>query len=222
MTIENVSTYETLLNNCLCPYKSEAKYCLSRKWSIETNFCDGLSRVSESLTEFIQDKIPKRYDLLVVEINNPSIANDIVLLAKFLNALLLGLRERDVLASSPLIKNIETLSWDFVFNDTKFFLPVFAPLYHQRHARQSFVKDTIFIQFQHDLAFSWRGISKNSPNREEISEDVRSVFEKGGRPYDHKLIDGTPKAIRYIKPKRLGEEPVLWWKSEKYESENLL
>ena len=208
--------FKKLIDNTYCPFAKDAKIMYSSDWDSKIDFKKNITRILPQFACFVTKGIPDGYELFITEIRQKSIIKQIKNFAGFLNKLLHEIYLSDTRAVKYFTDGIETMEWDFTFNDVRFFIPTFAPFYKRTHPRYSFNPDAAFIMFQPDCTFDKYNISSKNPDRSEITEKIRDLFLENNVTYNLRYVRGSIKAVRYIKPVNLEGPPVKWWLKKQY------
>lgn len=215
---ESVETVEErflpLVAGTACPYARHANIAYAPEWDERLTVIENTARFLPALHRFTEHCRQHRMDMYVVEVRGSRCVEDIKLLVCLLNALLHTIRRLDSTTDEPLTQGIETMSWDFIYNGVRFFVPTFAPFYKPNHPRYSYQPGSVFILFQPDTSFDRHKITSKNPKRGDITRRIKEGFEARGFSYDVSLVAGSPKALRYIKPINFGQEPIRWWRGE--------
>ena len=143
-----------------------------------------------------------------------SYGRDVKVLGRTLNRILRLLAQNDPTGYGCFSDDILAENWQFSFNRTRFFVTTFAPFYGPAHSRYSGSRSAAFIYFQPEYSFDHHGIFDGNPNRDHVKDSIRDLFREAGIPYDVELIKQPIEALKYIKPLRIGDCPVEWWKCE--------
>ena len=204
--------FEKLLRRTYCPYASLAKISFGPSWRSDENTRENLKRCIDHFDEFTQRIELDKIDMFVLEVRDQNHLQNINAFSTFLHTLLERLHNADPTRTGALIEGITSPEWDFKYKRLKFFVLTFAPFYDKYHGRYSHCEDTGFITFQPDQSFDRFGINRKSPNRLKVSEAVRDAFEEGGIRYHFSLVTRAVKALRYIQPLEVAQDPVEWWK----------
>ena len=204
--------FEKLLRRTYCPYASLAKISFGPSWRSDENTRENLNRYIEHFDEFVQRIELEAIDMFVLEVRDQNHIQNINTFSAFLHTLLERLHNADPIRTGALIEGITSPEWDFKYKGVKFFILTFAPFYDKYHGRYSHCEDTGFVTFQPDQSFDRFGINRKSPNRLKVSEAVRDAFEERGIQYHFSLVTRAVKALRYIQPLEVAQDPVEWWK----------
>ena len=206
------SNFQKLFINTLCPFAKDAQFWLSPVWIKGSPFKENCSKITDSFQTFIAEGISQGFDAFIVEIVEENSIYSLSSWSNFLFHFLEAVHKSDRHSQRFFTDNIENMSWDFTYEGHRFFIPTFAPFYRSNHSRYSHAEHSAFIMFQPDSAFDKVGINSRTANRKELSEKVQSVFRQKGIDYDIKLVRGSLKAHRFIKPLEVGDLPIEWWK----------
>jgi len=111
------------------------------------------------------------------------------------------------------LEDIETPHWQLTVGGVRFFTIVFSPVYDESHPRHSPDPNKVQLFLQPESSFS-RHIKSDdgSPQNLAMKQGVRRAFALSGRPYDPELAASALEAEKYIKPEKIGQVPVRWWK----------
>jgi hypothetical protein len=208
--------FAKLISNTACPFAKGAQVFYAPSWDINAGMEQNLAAVVSSFIKFFESEKVTMYDLFVCEVREKVIVSSIVNIAGYLNKLLNEIHKTDHLAVTNISEGIEKMDWDFYYLNTPFFVAVFGPMYQKNHPRFSFSNDTAFVMFQPDSTFDRYNINSQSESRSTITSRVMTLFETQGFDYNVKLVSGSPKAIRFLKPIDLNDQPIEWWKSTIY------
>jgi hypothetical protein len=122
------------------------------------------------------------------------------------------LSANDPLGVGCMQKTVEDSTWWFSFEGEKLFILTFGPCYPITNSRYGFQADHTYLVFQPIHAFSRHlpdgEIQKSRRSREEI----RRRYANAGRPYDLAITLSPYEVHRYVKPIRVGQPPVNWWR----------
>lgn len=207
--------FEVLRQSTYCPFAESANITYGSSWDNRLTIEENVLLQLDHFSEFCLEGDEWQLDMFVLEVTGRELVGNLNNISRTLNSILISLNSYDSDPNSGLLtEGIEDLDWDFQFLGTEFIVPVFAPFYPEKHPRYSGCQESAFITFQPDHSFTRHNITSKNPNRYKISQSIRDRFTEGGSPYDIDLIVGTPKAIRYIKPLSIGDEPIEWWKIE--------
>ena len=216
------SRFQNLLKGTCCPYAQFASISFGPAWQTDQSTRENLTRLLPYFDEFAERAEDQKTDMFVVEVREPGHLKNIEVFSAFLRTLLTTLKEADPLRTGDLADGIDSPEWDFTYRGVRFFVLTFAPFYDERHGRHSHCEDTAFITFQPDQSFDRYGINKKSPKRRKISEAVRDAFEKSGIRYDFCLVTRSIKALRYVQPLGVGQDPIRWWEEQTNNKSSLL
>lgn len=208
--------FKKLILNTYCPFAKDAVIMYASDWNTEIEVKENLERILPQFLRFVKVGIQNGYELFVIEVRQESIIEGIQSFAGFLNKLLHDIHLLDTKAVRYFTEGIETMEWDFTFNKIRFFIPTFAPFYKKSHPRYSFNQDTAFIMFQPDSTFDKHNINSKNPDRDEVTEKIKSLFLENNISYSLKYVKGSFKAIRYLKPINLEDPPIKWWLNDQY------
>lgn len=208
-------SFEELRNRAYCPFAESANAQLGPTWVQDLSIEDNILQHIEPLTLFSLNGREEKKDMYVMSIRDIALVESLEALTYTFRSILYYLNSYDPKKpEGDLFLDIEDLSWNFLFTGVKYFIPVFAPFYRTDHPRCSFNPEVAFLLFQPDFSFDKHNINSKNPNRRIISEQIRNVYMQNGVPYNIDLVVGTPKAIRYIKPENILDEPVRWWEAK--------
>jgi len=212
--IEN--RFRKLVAHSPCPFAKDAKIMYALDWDPGIGFTENIHKTLPRFISFVTNGISDGYELFVMEIRHESIINQIEDFAGFLNKLLHEIHLSDTTSVTYFTEGIESMDWDFTFNSIRFFIPTFAPFYERNHPRYSFNTDTAFIMFQPDSTFNKYSINSKNPDRNELTEKIKTLFLENDFIYSLKYVKGSIKSIRYVKPVNLEGPPVKWWLNKQY------
>jgi FPC/CPF motif-containing protein YcgG len=204
----------SIVSKTYCPYARRADIQFAPEWNKNLIIEENIMRFLPFFDRFVQHEEREELDMFVVEVRDHEKIKSIDNFAKLLHYILYTLNKIDPTHKADLTHGIHSLEWNFTYNGLKFFVPTFAPFYSPTHARYSCSKDSAFIAFQPDHCFDRHGITSKNPRRHKITESIRSKFERGGAGYDIELVSHSIKAVRYIKPLLVGQDPIRWWETD--------
>ena len=208
--------FNKLRTSTACPFAENAKIRYSPDWDKSISLDSNLTNIISAFVDFADTGIKEGVDLFVSEVREKSIIRSTDNLSGYLNKLLYEIHFRDVSAKTNFTEGIEKMEWDYVFNGIRFFIAVFASIYKPNHPRFAFNKDIAFVMFQPDATFDKYNINSQKETRAVITTKVMTLFEKRGFDYNIKLVQGSLKAVRYLKPLNPNGDPIEWWKNTKY------
>jgi hypothetical protein len=205
--------FYNIVSKTYCPYACRSKIRFAPEWDKNLRIEENIKRFLPVFDKFVQDEEPEALDMFVVEVCDHEDVRSIDNFARLLHYILHTLNKVDPTQRANVTDGILSKEWNFTYNGLKFFVPTFAPFYSTTHARYSYSMDSAFIAFQPDHCFDRHGITSKNPHRHKITESIRSKFERGGSGYDIELVSHSIKAIRYIKPLLIGQNPIRWWET---------
>lgn len=204
---------EQLRRSTKCPFARSARLIIGT-----VRFIGGNRHLDRSVLEMIprlvrmtQNGRERYLDGFMLRLPG-SYGRDINGLGHTLNRVLRLLAENDPTGQNCFGGDVLAEDWQFSFNGTRFFVTTFAPFYQQGHSRYSGTKKSVFIYFQPEYSFDNHGIFAGNPNRDHVKDSIRNLFRVARIPYDVDLIEQPIEAVKYVKPLRLGDPPVQWWR----------
>ncbi len=208
---DTVRRFGRLLGKTFCPYALGANIRFAPPWRPQLSVEENTLRLLPRLDRFVASGEARGWDMFVVEVRGTEAIKTLQSFAGLLNRVLHTLAKADPNRKAELTERITEKEWDFVYGGVRFFVPTFAPFYNRAHARYSHDENSAFIAFQPDHCFSRHGIDSKSPDRRQLSESIKEMFERGGVAYDFELVVNSVKALRYVKRQSVADEPVRWW-----------
>ena len=182
------------------------------KWLVAESFEANLSSACSALNSFA--RVSERLELDGYVLELPVAFGETVReLANTTNRVLRFLGKNDPFGADPFSNDPNTGDWHFVFAAQRFYILAFGKCYPPDHARHIFDTDATFLLFQPHHAF----VRRRSPPgalviAEEIKVKIRHAYATAGRPYDPEVSRNPIDALKFVKPLRLSDALVEWWK----------
>jgi len=190
---------------------------------------------SKSLEQNVQDNVELFADFLrlgkwlhldgfVYEVRGEAYGRSVDAFGESVRRVLTSFSDRDPHGVRCMSKSyVHQFGWYFEYGNEQVFVTTFAPCYPSSSSRYQFEQhaDSCFILFQPEYSFAWRNVdcfrdpNTNWTNPESSRDKIRCAYAESGRSY---LAVGKeaavlqPTAFEIVKPLRLGEGIVEWWK----------
>ncbi len=174
-------------------------------------FARNLDRFVALLTRFTAVADAQQLDGIVLEIAEPDAGATVERLAATTRAVVEGLTARDLAAVPG--PPVDDPRWWLTFGSSAMFVATFAPCYDATSSRYGFGLQHTYLLFQTRASFVRRHASDSGELPESARVRTRAAFAASGRPYDLALTLSPLEAHRIVKPARLGEPPIEWWKA---------
>lgn len=180
-------------------------------WNQDQELEGNVDRVLPTLRVFTEVSEKNELDGLVLELPGTYGAT-VERLAGATRRVLRHISDHDPAGPDCMAEEIEDPRWWFSFGGQKLFLLTFGPCYPPTSSRYGFQTDRAYIIFQPIHCFSRRISDGAAHKSRQARSQMRRRFEEAGRPYDLSITLSPLEADRYVKPARLGDPPVRWWK----------
>ncbi len=204
--------FSHIKNNIECPFAKRSKLWGSPDWVSTKSLEDNVEALTQSLNNFVIVSALEKLDGYVIaapEEYGASLEN----LSKFTKEVLTHLNSLDPALSKIMDQDIGHSNWQFSYGGIKFFVITFGTCYPKSNSRYTWNSDQTYIFLQPEHSFESANIPKGSAIQ--IRKSIRAAFKNNQREYyDSKIIDAPSEAIKYVKPMKLGDWHIEWWKEK--------
>jgi len=204
--------FSHLKNNIECPFAKRSKLWGSPDWVLTKSLEDNVAALTQSLNNFVKISALEKLDGYVIaapEEYGASLEN----LSKFTKEVLTELNTLDPARSKIMDQDIEDSNWQFSYGGINLFVITFGTCYPKSNSRYTWNNDQTYIFLQPEHSFGSANIPKGSAIQ--IRKSIRSAFKNNQRDYyDSKIIDAPSEAIKYVKPLKMGDRHIEWWKKK--------
>lgn len=208
-TSPSLRRFESVRQHTDCIFARGTKLWGSGTWE-SGEFANNLDQFAMLLRRFVAVADTDRLDGIVLEIAEVEAGSTVASLAATTRAIVDGLAERDPapIPGPP----IDDPNWWLTFAGGTFFVATFAPCYDETSSRYNFGLKNTYLLFQTLGSFLRRhAVGGGIPESARLK--TRKAFAASGRPYDLAITLSPLEAHRVVKPGRLGDPPVEWWKA---------
>jgi hypothetical protein len=202
--------FQRVLKGSSCLYARGTRLWGADPWQPGEGLAVNAAILFDNVAEFLERAAAEKLDGILFEIGEAGYGDDLDQLCDTTRVLLTCLAERDP-TGNAMVGDIADPGWWFTLMGTALFVSVFAPCYPPSSSRYVFGADSTFFLFLTDDAFARRRAAGAGQWNGLARERIRREHEIAGRRYDLSITAGPLEALRYVKPLRLGDLPVLWW-----------
>lgn len=211
-TAPSLERFEAVRGQSECVFARGARLWGAEEWESGAFGCN-LDRFAALMTRFTAVADAQQLDGVVLEVAEPGAGTTVERLAATMRAVVEGLTARDPAASPD--PPVDDPRWWLTFDGGALFVASFAPCYEVTSSRYGFGLRHTYLLFQTRGSFVRRHASGSTVLPERARVRTRTAFAAAGRPYDLALTLSPLEAHRFVKPARLGEPPIEWWKASR-------
>ncbi|MGH3719831.1 MAG: YqcI/YcgG family protein [Pseudonocardiaceae bacterium] len=206
----SLERFEAVRRQTECVFARGTRLWGAEAWEPDA-FARNIDRFAALLTRFAAVADAQRLDGILLEVAEPGAGATVERLAATTRAVVEGLTARDPAAApGPLVDDPR---WWLTFSGSALFVATFAPCYDTTSSRYGFGLEHTYLLFQTRASFVRRYAPGSGVLPESARVRTRAAFAASGRPYDLALTLSPLEANRFVKPGRLGEPPIEWWKA---------
>jgi YqcI/YcgG family len=221
-------SFETIQRETACPYAKAARLWGAPPWDRDKSIEDNVSGMATPLGRFVHLQRWEILDGFVIEVSDDRLVGDMQSLSRTLRSILKSLNLLDCFKPNLFDREVRSSDWNFEFQGARMFLIVFSPLYDHQSSRETYGEKSTFIMLQPQRSI-WNKVLRDDEKIEQEKKENRSVlveifsrrfanirqrFADIGKPYDGPIQKAPFQAPRYIKPLRLGDPEIEWWKDD--------
>ena len=221
-------SFETIQKETACPYAKAARLWGAPPWNPDKTIEDNVSGIVNPLEKFVHLQRWEILDGFVIEIPDDHLVGDIKRLSRTLRSILKSLNLLDSFKPNLFDREVKSSDWNFEFQGARMFLIVFSPLYDRESSRETYGEKSTFIMLQPQKSIWDKALRDDERDEQEKEENrpvlvkifsrrfsnIRQRFADIGKPYDGPIMRAPYQAPRYIKPLRLGDPEIEWWKDD--------
>jgi len=221
-------SFETIKRETACPYAKAARLWGAPPWDRDKSIEDNVSGLALPLRKFVYLQRWEILDGFVIEISDDRLVGDMKSLSRTLRSILKSLNLLDSFKPNLFDREVKSSDWNFEFQGARMFLIVFSPLYDRESSRETYGERSTFIMLQPQRSIWDKALRDDERIEQEKREDrpvlveifsrrfanIRQRFADIGKPYDGPIQKAPFQAPRYIKPLRLGDPEIEWWKDD--------
>jgi hypothetical protein len=209
---ECLHTFSAIVGTTQCLFADRAKLWGAPPYDLKINLEKNIFRAVESLARFSGVCTRECLDGYVIEIKECEHIASLDTFTQSFRRTLQTLCANDPSGDNCMQQRIDSPAWRFRFAGESFFVSAFAPFYAPNHPRSSMNETSAFIFFQPESSFDANNIHSRNPFRKRIKETIRKSFSDANRSYSVELVKQPIEAYKYIKPLRIGDSYVTWWR----------
>jgi YqcI/YcgG family len=220
--------FETIQKETACPYAKQARLWGAPPWDEDKSIEENVDGIAVPLKKFVHLQRWEILDGFVIELSDDRLVGDMKCLSRTLRSILKALNLRDSCKPNLFEREVKSSDWNFEFLGARMFLIVFSPLYDRESSRETYGEKSTFVMLQPQKSIWEKALRDDERNEQEKEEDrsvlvkifsrrfanVRQRFAELGKPYDGPIMSAPFQAPRYIKPLRLGDPEIEWWKDD--------
>jgi len=220
-------SFEVIQKKTACPYAKAARLWGGPSWDRDQNIDYNVRKIVIHLERFVYLQRWETLDGFVIGISDDRLVGNVEDLSKTLRLILRKLNELDRFKASLFDREVKSKEWHFEFMGTLMFLIVFSPLYDHESPRETYGEKSTFIMVQPQQSFVDNKALRDrerSENRSVLVEtfsqrfaNIRKRFAEVGKPYDSPIMAAPFEAPRYLKPLKVGDPEIEWWKDDQGE-----
>lgn len=215
-------SFEVIQRKTVCPYARTARLWGAPPWDRDKSIDRNIREIAIPLSKFVYLQRWETLDGFVIGISDDRLVCDMKNLSATLKTILKLLNSSDKLKPNLFDREVRSSEWNFEFLGTRLFVTVFSPLYGRDSPRETYGENSTFIMFQPFQSFLHNKAIRESEKKETRDvlvkkflhrfANIRKEFSDAGKPYDCSIMNETFQAPRFIKPLRLGDPEIEWWK----------
>jgi len=209
----SLEAFESIRSASQCLFASTSRLLGCPVASPGASAAQLVALLAPAMAELCAQPQPYRIEGVVAEITEHERGATLGRLARTVYEVLFGLAGRDKDARACLEEPIGAPDWWFRFAGVELLLVTFAPCYGPSHPRCSFGPST-FLLFQPHAVFARRRPAGSENFPVGTKQAIRRAFEHAGRPYDAQLSASAVESHKFVKPLRVGDPPVEWWREQ--------
>jgi hypothetical protein len=217
-------SFEVVQMKTACPYAKAARLWGAPRWDRDQSIDENIRRIAVPLSRFVYLQKWETLDGFVVGVTDDRLVGDMKSLSRTLRMILKSLTLLDQFAPNLFDREVKSKDWYFEFLGIRMFLIVFSPLYGHDSPRETYGEKSTFILFQPQQSFVQNKALRNDERNENRSilvgkfsqrfSHIRARFADVGKPYDCPIMMAPFQAPRFLKPFKLGEPEIEWWKDD--------
>lgn len=197
-----------------CIFSPSALILSARRLIDPLNSPKSMRSMFKDFEDFSRNSSKLKTDGFVVGFSKMHYNSSVALAGRAVHTLLSFISKRDPSGEDCMAEKIDTPSWWFRFDRQQFFVLTFSGCYPKTHSRYSFGSKRLYVLFQTEHSFDRRIPQGAAGIPDHTRRAIRKAYEKHGRPYDLRITKSPFEAYRYVKPMRLGDAVVRWWKMD--------